>query len=98
MAGSSQTPDPDNNFINAELQRREIFKFYEMFSISATLQGRVAYLLMSIHAVNPHIVKSFTNCDPKHYLFMNMLYGVAIMIYCRPSMYAISKFNRAAFS
>jgi hypothetical protein len=97
MAATPPNSQISNNYVNAEMEHRKLLKFYDIFCITATLQGRVAYLLMSIHAVSPYFVKSLTVYEPKNYLFVNMLYGIGIMLYCRPSMMAISKFNRAIF-
>lgn len=34
----------------------EVLKeFYDNFCTAASIQGRLAYLLMSVHAVNPYI-------------------------------------------
>ncbi|XP_063919715.1 uncharacterized protein LOC135134811 [Zophobas morio] len=98
MAEILDTPPEGSDYINAEMEHRHLLKFLELFYITATLQGRIAYFLMSIHAVNPSILKSFTDYNPKKYLFANMVYGVGVMLYCRPSMRAISRFNRTVFS
>lgn len=57
MAETSRDSEQRSSFTNVEMERKKLWKFYELLCISATLQGRVAYLLMSIHAVNPYIVK-----------------------------------------
>nr|XP_023014383.1 uncharacterized protein LOC111504122 isoform X2 [Leptinotarsa decemlineata] len=71
--------------------------FLEMFYLAATFQGRAAYFLMSIHAVNPGVLTQILGIDPFPYLWATMIYGVAIMIFSRPSMRVIFPLNRIAF-
>ncbi|XP_018567611.1 uncharacterized protein LOC108908163 [Anoplophora glabripennis] len=67
------------------------------FFIAAIYQGRVAYCIMSIHAVNPYILNSILSYDPYPYLWANMIYGIAVMIFSRPSLRIIVPINRLSF-
>ncbi|KAJ8949984.1 hypothetical protein NQ318_002393 [Aromia moschata] len=67
------------------------------FCLAAIFQGRLSYCLMSIHAVNPHILNYWLSFDLYPYLWANMVYGITIMIYTRPSLRVISPFNRMVF-
>ncbi|KAJ8968769.1 hypothetical protein NQ314_002118 [Rhamnusium bicolor] len=71
--------------------------FVRDFFIAAIFQGRFAYCLMSLHAVNPSILTYFVNSDPYPYLWANMVYGITVMIYTRPSLSVIAPFNRMVF-
>ncbi|KAK9746800.1 hypothetical protein QE152_g5851 [Popillia japonica] len=68
------------------------------FYITASVQGRVAYLLMSIYAVNPVIWHRFIDYNPSHIIFSNMIYGSTVYIFSRPAMRPISIVNRLIFS
>lgn len=57
---------------------------YNKFCLVASVQGRIAYFLMSVHAVNPFILGSIINFDPFHILFKNMIYGCGVLIFWRP--------------
>lgn len=70
----------------------------ESFYLTASLQGRLAYLIMSIHAVNPEIVSTVWNYNPKPLLFSNMLYGIGVYIYSRPNMMQFNPIHRTTFS
>ncbi|KAJ8975546.1 hypothetical protein NQ317_009202 [Molorchus minor] len=69
----------------------------ENFCLAAIFQGRLAYCLMSIHAVNPSIMNYCFGTDLYPYLWANMVYGIAVMIYCRPCLRPIAPFNRMVF-
>ncbi|XP_022920340.1 uncharacterized protein [Onthophagus taurus] len=86
---SESTPVTDEDLFNQCLDN---------FYTTASIQGRVAYLLMSVYAVNPNIWHRFTLYNPSHILFSNMIYGAAVHIYSRPAMRPISGGNRIVFS
>ncbi|GJQ76375.1 hypothetical protein Trydic_g2093 [Trypoxylus dichotomus] len=79
---------------NEDLLNQCVDNFY----FTASIQSRVAYLLMSIYAVNPNIWHRFIEYSPSHILFSNMIYGSAVYIYSRPAMRPISVVNRVVFS
>lgn len=68
------------------------------FYTVATLQGRMAYLFMSIHAVNPEILNNILPFDPHHILWCNMFYGTTLHLYARPNMGQFTLVHRAIFS
>ncbi|KAK5639833.1 hypothetical protein RI129_010644 [Pyrocoelia pectoralis] len=68
------------------------------FYLIATIQGRLSYLVMSIHAVNPSICERFTLYNPGPLLFYNMVYGVAANLHSRPHMQLLGSFHRLTFS
>lgn len=70
----------------------------QSFYFTASVQGRLAYLIMSIHAVNPDIISAICSYNPKPLLFTNMLYGIGVYIYSRPNMVQLSPIHRATFS
>ncbi|XP_017778079.1 PREDICTED: uncharacterized protein LOC108563804 [Nicrophorus vespilloides] len=77
----------------------ELFEqFCEDFATVAGMQGRVAYLLMSIHVANPCILHRFFSYDPSTVLYTNMVYGIGLMLYARPNMRPIGNINRIIFS
>lgn len=68
------------------------------FYTIATLQGRIAYLLMSVHAVNPAILTNLFHRDPHGFLLANMLYGTAVHIFSRANMTPLNFSYRTTFS
>lgn len=64
----------------------------------ATLQGRIAYLFMSIHAINPAILNSILPSDPYQILWANMMYGTTLHLYARPNMRNLNTFHRSVFA
>lgn len=68
------------------------------FYTIATIQGRLAYLFMSIHAVNPNILTSLLHYNPHKILWYNMLYGTTLHLYSRPNMKPLTTGHRIAFS
>ncbi|CAG9861533.1 unnamed protein product [Phyllotreta striolata] len=75
---------------------------WEQFVISfyncAMLQGTVAYLLMSIYAVAPQEISSYLGFDLAGYLWSNMVYGLSVVIFSRPTFRSVSPSNRIAFA
>ncbi|KAF5290274.1 hypothetical protein FQR65_LT11607 [Abscondita terminalis] len=68
------------------------------FYLIATIQGRFAYLLMSIHAVNPSIFIRLLGVNPGPFLFKNMIYGLAVHLHSRPHMHVLGGLHRTIFS
>ncbi|KAB0792475.1 hypothetical protein PPYR_14434 [Photinus pyralis] len=84
--------------VNQSSQSDLVRKCEQNFYLTATIQGRLSYLLMSIHAVTPSICARLTTYNPGPILFYNMLYGVAAHLHCRPHMQLLGSFHRVAFS
>lgn len=68
------------------------------FYTVANLQGRISYMLMSVHALRPDFLIQLLHYDPHQILWYNMLYGTGIHIYSRPNMRALNVFHRVVFS
>ncbi|XP_031357414.1 uncharacterized protein LOC116181251 isoform X2 [Photinus pyralis] len=83
--------------VNQSSQSDLVRKCEQNFYLTATIQGRLSYLLMSIHAVTPSICARLTTYNPGPILFYNMLYGVAAHLHCRPHMQLLGSFHRVAF-
>ncbi|XP_072384811.1 uncharacterized protein [Diabrotica undecimpunctata] len=82
---------------NLRTETQQWNHFMRSFSWAASLQGGIAYFLMSIHAVNPYILITIFGFDPYYFLWVTMVYGLGIMILSRPAMRPISPVNRIAF-
>lgn len=87
-----------NNTSNMREEEIAIEECIGNFYTIASLQGRIGYLLMSIHAVNPAILNSLLPSDPRQILWYNMLYGTAFHIYSRPNMRTLTTVHRTIFS
>ncbi|XP_050315107.1 uncharacterized protein LOC126749458 [Anthonomus grandis grandis] len=86
---------PDQYSQSEEEARAE---FLTTFCDVAAFQGRVAYCLMSVYAVNPYVFEYFTDINFYPYFFWNMVYGITFMIVSRPSMRPLMPIHRATFS
>ncbi|XP_018323393.1 uncharacterized protein LOC108735754 [Agrilus planipennis] len=85
-----------------------LYDFIDAFYVTASLQGKIAYLLMSVHVVNPGIfiswnlrkvnIFSVLQYNPHTLLFRNMVYGMAVHIFSRPSMFSLIFTTRLSFS
>lgn len=53
MADAAAAPE----FTNRYIENRKLTRFCRLLAATAILQGRIAYLVMSIHAVNPYILQ-----------------------------------------
>ncbi|XP_019770768.1 uncharacterized protein LOC109544840 [Dendroctonus ponderosae] len=80
----------------SEVEERE--EFIKAFCEIAGFQGRFAYCLMSIYAVNPALFEYFTSVDLYPFLLWNMIYGIAVMIMSRPSLKPLVPVHRFTFS
>lgn len=86
---------PENNPQDEDAAVEECIRnFYTI----ATIQGRIAYLLMSIHAVNPNILTDLLRFNPHRLLWYNMLYGITLHMYSRPNMRPLTPGHRMTFS
>lgn len=88
----------NHNNSNARDEERIIDDCIRTFYRIATLQGRIAYLLMSIHAVNPAILNRLLHNKLHQILWYNMLYGTTIHLYSRPNMRPVNPGHRICFS
>ncbi|KAK9876866.1 hypothetical protein WA026_015099 [Henosepilachna vigintioctopunctata] len=64
----------------------------------ATYQGRLAYALMSVYAVCPEKIDQYIPYNVSGILFGNMLCGIGVMIFGRPSLAMVRLFYRLPFS
>lgn len=88
MASSNTTRDEDSY----------VEQCVNNFAIIASMQGRIAYMIMSVHAIKPSILTNLLKFNPHNILWYNMLYGMAVYIYSRPSMKSLLSGHRAMFS
>ncbi|KAL3276128.1 hypothetical protein HHI36_020847 [Cryptolaemus montrouzieri] len=79
-------------------QEKQLQEFHERIKILSYLQGSLSYILMSLLAVHHHIVVSYMGPNFFPFLFVNMVYGMTFMLYSRPAMMRIFKFQRFTFS
>lgn len=68
------------------------------FFTIASFQGRLAFLLMSIHAVIPTLLTDLLHFNPHKILWYNMLYGIGMHLFARPSMRPLNTGQRMVFS
>ncbi|KAF7271033.1 hypothetical protein GWI33_015999 [Rhynchophorus ferrugineus] len=85
-------PDQETQY-----EQPEWDQFVQTFCQVASLQGRLAYCLMSVHAVNPAILQIFTDYDIYNILFWNMIYGITVMITARPALRPLMPLHRLTF-
>ncbi|XP_044764355.1 uncharacterized protein LOC123320924 [Coccinella septempunctata] len=77
---------------------REYNEFLEKIQFLSYIQGSIPYILMSLLEVHHDLVVSYMGKYFFPFLFYNMVYGMAVMLYMRPSMRRIYGFHRLTFS
>ncbi|CAG9861532.1 unnamed protein product [Phyllotreta striolata] len=70
----------------------------ESFDRTAALQGRWAYLLMSLYIMNAESLSSSLGFDLYPYLWFNMLYGFAVLLVNRPTFTPVKIIPRVTVS
>ncbi|KAL1517623.1 hypothetical protein ABEB36_001362 [Hypothenemus hampei] len=73
-------------------------EFVKYFCQIASMQGRIAYCLMSLYSVNPSILNYFISTDLHPFLMWNMIYGITVMIISRPCLKSLMPVHQFSFS
>ncbi|KAK9878379.1 hypothetical protein WA026_021686 [Henosepilachna vigintioctopunctata] len=88
----------DVDYSTPVTQEEEYRLLYNKIKFLSSIQGSVSYILMSVLAVHRELVTSYTGEHTIPFIYLNMVFGMSVMLYTRPALQKIYKFHRFTFS